>query len=100
VNGPLAGIRILEIGHMLAGPYCGLLLADLGTDVVKIEPPCDIACRSRANKPTRDMVINMSTADGNILAIGYPVKVPGYCEPHSPPPLLGEHQALISSESQ
>ena len=39
MSGPLAGIRIVEVGHMLAGPYCGLLLADMGAEVIKVEPP-------------------------------------------------------------
>ncbi len=37
--GLLAGVRVLEFSHFLAGPYAGLILADLGADVVKLEDP-------------------------------------------------------------
>ncbi len=36
---PLEGLRVLELGHIIAGPSAGLLLADLGADVVKVERP-------------------------------------------------------------
>ena len=36
---PLAGIRIIEMGHTVMGPSCSVVLADLGADVIKVEPP-------------------------------------------------------------
>ena len=44
---PLSGIRILEFGHTVMGPSCSMVLADLGADVIKVEPP--EGDRTRAN---------------------------------------------------
>lgn len=37
--GSLAGLRVVELGQLLAGPFCGQLLGDMGADVIKVEPP-------------------------------------------------------------
>ncbi|MCU0891679.1 MAG: CoA transferase [Sandarakinorhabdus sp.] len=41
-TGPLAGIKVVEMGQLIAGPFCGQLLGDMGADVIKLEPPGEI----------------------------------------------------------
>jgi formyl-CoA transferase len=38
-TGPLKGLKVIELGQLIAGPFCGQLLGDMGADVIKIEPP-------------------------------------------------------------
>lgn len=78
MNGPLAGIRIIEVGHMLAGPYCGLMLADMGAEVIKIETPDgDIgrtvsphfigphnAYFASLNRSKKSVVLDLASAEG------------------------------------
>jgi crotonobetainyl-CoA:carnitine CoA-transferase CaiB-like acyl-CoA transferase len=51
-GGPLAGIRVLELGQLIAGPFCGQLLGDMGAEVVKIESPA--TATRRGGDPMRD----------------------------------------------
>lgn len=78
MSGPLHGIRVIEVGHMLMGPYCGMLLADLGAEVIKIEPAAGDIARSigglqveghncyfaSLNRNKRSVVLDLASADG------------------------------------
>ncbi|MFZ2172913.1 MAG: CoA transferase [Rhodococcus sp. (in: high G+C Gram-positive bacteria)] len=69
--GPLAGIRILEVGHILAGPYATMVLADLGAEVTKIEPPTGDLSRqvsdsyfASLNRGKRSICLDLTTDEG------------------------------------
>ena len=73
----LAGIRVLELGNFIAGPLCGMLLADMGADVIKVEPP-KAGDMMRASPP----VINgeslvFTTINRNKRSIALDLKKPG-----------------------
>ena len=81
--GPLSGIRVIELAHIMAGPCCGLMLADMGADVIKLEKaaagddsrrflPPDIGGESAAflmmNRNKRGIVVDLKTAGGKQVA--------------------------------
>ena len=43
---PLDGVRVIEMTHMVMGPTCGMILAQLGAEVIKVEPPAGDKTRS------------------------------------------------------
>ena len=71
---PLLGVRVVEFAHMVMGPTCGLVLADLGADVVKVEPLEGDNTRfltgsgtgffAMANRNKRSFAVDLKSADG------------------------------------
>jgi crotonobetainyl-CoA:carnitine CoA-transferase CaiB-like acyl-CoA transferase len=82
VGGPLAGLRVLDLSQIMAGPFCTMTLADLGADVIKIEKPDggddsrqmspyidgESACFAQINRNKRGMVVDLKHPEGRAVA--------------------------------
>lgn len=77
---PLAGVRVVEVAQLVSAPYCGTLLAELGADVVKVEPPHGDMSRQfgpfldgesvyyrAVNRGKRCLTLDLSSADGRAV---------------------------------
>jgi len=83
---PLDGIRVLEFTHMVMGPTCGMILADLGAEVIKIEPPGGDKTRNLPglgigffrsfNRNKKSVVLDINSPDGHAAAL----ELIGHCD--------------------
>ena len=77
MSGPLEGVRVVEYAQYVAGPLCGVLLADLGAEVIKVEPPAGDAYRFvmpvapgvgryfvPLNRGKRSVILDLKTDEG------------------------------------
>jgi len=78
-KGPLSGLKVIELAHVMAGPVCGLMLADMGAEVIKVEKvpggddtrrtlPPDVGGEAAAflmvNRNKRGIAVDLKTAGG------------------------------------
>ena len=76
---PLEGMRVVEFTHMVMGPTCGMILADLGAEVIKIEPPGGDKTRKLPglgigffrtfNRNKKSVVLDINTPEGRATAL-------------------------------
>ncbi len=91
---PLAGLRVVEFTHMVMGPTCGMILADLGADVIKVEPLAGDNTRrllgsgsgffSMFNRNKQSIAVDVATAEGKEIVLRLLADADVFCENFKP----------------
>jgi alpha-methylacyl-CoA racemase len=71
-SGPLAGIRVVELGGIGPGPFCGMILSDLGADVIRIERPAEAGTTSAfpvLHRGRRSVTVDLKSAAGTDVVL-------------------------------
>lgn len=76
LTGPLAGVKVLEITSTWAGPMCGVVLADLGAEVVKVEIPSGDVARSIMALPDSEVSVMHATVNRNKRSLAIDMTAP------------------------
>ena len=98
----LEGIRVLELGQVMAGPFCALQLCDMGADVIKVEPPdgdptrqmgaragSDSMCFAAMNRGKRGIVLDLKSAAGRDALVRLAATADIFIENFRPGVMLG-----------
>jgi crotonobetainyl-CoA:carnitine CoA-transferase CaiB-like acyl-CoA transferase len=98
----LDGIRVLELGQVMAGPFCALQLCDMGADVIKVEPPdgdptrqmgaragSDSMCFAAMNRGKRGIVLDLKSAAGRDALVRLAARADIFIENFRPGVMFG-----------
>jgi alpha-methylacyl-CoA racemase len=85
VSGPLQGIRVVELLGIGPGPFCGMLLADLGADVVRVERPGEVLGKTQVlGRGKRSVGADLKTPEGRRTVLGLAAHADVFIEPFRP----------------
>jgi alpha-methylacyl-CoA racemase len=83
-GGPLAGLRIVEVAGLGAGPFCAMMLADMGADVIRVDRPVAAVNAGVLGRNRRSIAIDLKAEEGRSLLLELVGRADGLIEAFRP----------------